>query len=137
MILKVPIGKVGRMEIMDYNIKITDQSNVRYITSLRNRVWKLLPIYEGRDKDKKIVMSADKAYDNFYKNLEKLILEVSGASEIWFENSYYIELLYLLTGMKTFLAEDHARIKSIVTHCTDLCEKIKKELLEKIKKEME
>lgn len=137
MILRVPIGKVGQMEIMDYNIKITDQSNIRYITSLRNRVWKLLPIYEGRDKDKKIVMSADKAYDNFYKNLEKLILEVSGASEIWFENSYYIELLYLLTGMKTFVAEDHARIKSIVTHCTDLCEKIKKELLEKIKNEKE
>lgn len=125
------------MESMDFNIKITDQSNVRYITSLRNRIWKLLPIYEGRDKDKRIVLPADKAYSNFYKNLEKLILEVSGASEIWFENSYYIELLYLLTGMKTFLAEDHARIKSIVTHCTDLCEKIKKELLEKIKNEKE
>lgn len=114
------------METTEYKNKFTQESKIKYLTSLRNRIWKLLPIYEGKDKSGQVVLPFEKAYCNFYKNLEKLILEISGANEIWYETSEYVELLYLLTGMKTFLAEDHDRIKSIVVHCADLCEKMKK-----------
>ena len=113
------------MEIMEYKNKISQASKEKYLTSLRNRIWKLLPIYEGKDKSGNIVIPFEKAYCNFYKNLEKIIIEISGANEIWYENSEYIELLYLLVGMKSFLAEEHDRIKSIVVHCSDLCEKMK------------
>jgi len=125
MTLRVRTGKGGLTEIMEYNINLSPTARIKYLTSLRNRIWKLLPIYEGKDKSGKVVIQFDKAYDNFYKNLEKLVLEMSGANEIWYDNAEYVELLYLLTGMKTFLAEDHDRIKYIIVHCADLCEKMK------------
>ena len=123
--LKIRIGKDGLTEIMEYKISISPTAKIKYLTSLRNRIWKLLPIYEGKDKSGKVVMEFEKAYANFYKNLEKLVVEMSGANEIWYDNGEYHELLYLLTGMKTFTAEDHDRIKTIVVHCADLCEKMK------------
>ena len=106
MTLRVRTGKGGLTEIMEYNINLSPTARIKYLTSLRNRIWKLLPIYEGKDKSGKVVIQFDKAYDNFYKNLEKLVLEMSGANEIWYDNAEYVELLYLLTGMKGFMAEE-------------------------------
>jgi hypothetical protein len=107
-------------------MELKDQINSdKMLISLRNRIWKLLPIYEGKNKEGIIILTNSKAYNNYKKNLDKLIIEVWGASEIWFANHNFVQLLCLLQGMKTITEDDHDRLKTTVTHCTDLCEKMR------------
>ena len=57
--------------------------------------------------------------------------------KIWFENTYFTDIACLLTGLdgkfvpieiKTWEDDaraktQHSELKSVITHCTDLCEK--------------
>jgi hypothetical protein len=107
---------------MDFDKKIDKDKT---LVSLRNRVWKLLPIFEGKDKSGNIVFVPDKAYKNYLKNLQKISTEVWGANEILFQDERFVQLLCLLQGLENTTVEDHAKIKTIITHCTDLCEKMR------------
>ena len=88
------------MENMNYNFELDENVNMESLKILINQCWKLLPIYEGKSKDNNIVNSKEQAYENYQKHLTFLITKVSGASKIWKNNQYYIELLYILVGMK-------------------------------------
>jgi len=112
---------------MEYNFEIDAKSLNKFLTSLRNRIWKLLPIYEGRDKQGGIVIPPDIAYKNFKKNLQKLVIEVYGANDIFFSNTYFVQLLCLLQGLESINIDEHEKVKIVVTHCADICEKIKEE----------
>jgi len=112
-----------------YELDFTSQNKLEYFTNLRNKIWKLLPIYEGRDKDKKIVYDSKEAYSNFYQSLARIITEVLGLKSVYYENAQYAELLYILEGMKTFSEAEHDRVKDIVLYCCNLCEKMKGECL--------
>ncbi len=120
------IGRGGLMETLEYNVDISPKAYNKSLTSLRNKIWKLLPIYEGRDRDGFIAVSSEQAYNNYCKNLQRLVLQVTGAEKIWFENPYYTELTCLLTGLeKNSSIDKHDELKDIITHCTALCEKMK------------
>ena len=96
----------------------------KYIVHLRNKIWKLLPIYEGKDNKGEIIDSREKAYEKFYLSLSRLLVELTGAKNIETDSAYYVELIYLLEGMKTFNENEHSRVRDIVLHCCNLCEKI-------------
>lgn len=105
-----------------YNISLTSEKEINI---LRNQVWKLLPIIEGKDVSGKIVCDELTARNNFRKNLIILINKLLGASEIWFESQYWRDFLYQMQGL---LAYDypHDQVRQIVMYCTnELCEKMK------------
>lgn len=108
------------MEISTYNFEIDTQSEIKSLKILINQCWKTLPIYEGKNRENQIVYSREEAYENYQKHLTFLITKTSGASKIWYDNQYYIELAYLLSGMRDFAIDEHDRVKYIVHHCTKL-----------------
>lgn len=114
------------METLEYNVDISTKAYNKSLTSLRNKIWKLLPIYEGKDRDGKETIPLSQAYENYRKNLSRLIVQVTGAEKIWFEKPYYTELSCLLVGLeRNFILNQHDEIKTIIAHCTDLCERMK------------
>lgn len=105
-----------------YNISFTSEKEINI---LRNQIWKLLPVIEGRDINGKVIYEEIVARTNFRKNLILLINKVAGAGSIWFENQYWRDILYQLQGL---LAYDypHDQVKQIIFYCTnELCEKMK------------
>lgn len=103
---------------MEYNTEALD--------ILINQCWKALPIFEGKDLHNDVVYTKEEALDNYRKHLSFLITKVSGATKVWSDNQYYVELLYLLHGMQDFTVDDHDRVKYIVNHCITLINNMKK-----------
>ena len=114
---------------MDFNLD--DKATLESLTILINQCWKTLPIFEGKNKESKIVYSREDAYKNYQKHLTFLSTKLIGASKLWQNNQYYVELLYMIEGMKSFTPEEHDRVKYIVNHCTNLINDMKDEVLEK------
>lgn len=109
------------METIIYNkLKLSNDATIQSLKILINQCWKTLPIFEGKDKEGNIPYSRDEAYKNYQKHLDFLITKVSGASRLWNNNQYYVELAYILSGMKDFKEDEHDRVKYIVHHCTKL-----------------
>ena len=113
---------------MDFNLD--DKDTLESLTILINQCWKTLPIFEGKNKESKIVYSREDAYKNYQKHLTFLSTKLIGASKLWQNNQYYVELLYMIEGMKSFTPEEHDRVKYIVNHCTNLINDMKDEVLE-------
>ena len=128
--LTIHRGRTGQMENIVCDFELDDKVNVESLKILINQCWKLLPIYEGKSKNNEIVNSKELAYENYQKHLTFLITKVSGASKIWRENQYYIELLYILVGMRELGLDEHDKVKYIVHHCTRLIENMRDEVLE-------
>lgn len=106
---------------MIYNdFQLDDNTTIQSLKILINQCWKTLPIYEGRNKNNEIVYSREEAYEYFQKHLHFLITKISGASKIWKDNQYYVELVYILNGMLDFKDDEHDRVKYMVHHCTGL-----------------
>ena len=112
------------METSTCNFIIDTQSEIKSLKILINQCWKTLPIYEGKNKENQIVYSREEAYENYQKHLTFLITKTSGASRLLQDNQYYIELLYLLSGMRDFNMNDHDKVKYIVLHCTKILHNI-------------
>lgn len=102
------------------DFQLDDDATVQSLRILINQCWKTLPIFEGKNKDNQVVYSREEAYENYQKHLCFLITKVSGASKIWQDNQYYVELVYILSGMQDFAEDEHDRVKYIVHHCTKL-----------------
>ena len=45
----------------------------KYFASLKNRIWKLLPIFEGKGMDRKIVYSREEAYEKYQLYLLRVL----------------------------------------------------------------
>ena len=114
---------------MNYDFELSDNTNAKSLSILINQCWKTLPIFEGRNKENEIMCSCEDAYENYQKHLTFLITKVSGASKIWIDNQYYVELLYMLVGMRDFTIDEHDRVKYIVLHCTRLINDMMKVVL--------
>lgn len=70
--------------ITKYGFTISSlDENIGYLT---NQIWKLIPMKEN-DED-------------WEKQLDTLILEISGFNEIFIDNPYFIQLLAKLEGIK-------------------------------------
>ncbi len=118
---------------MNYDFELNDETTIKSLKILLNQCWKTLPIYEGKNKEDEIVCTREEAYNNYQKHLTFLITKVSGASKIWIDNQYYVELLYILTGMRDFTEDEHDRVKYIINHCTRLINDMIKVVLEDAK----
>ena len=112
-----------RLMNMDFNLD--DNATIDSLTILINQCWKTLPIFEGKNKESKVVYSREEAYNNYQKHLTFLSTKLIGASKLWQNNQYYIELLYMIEGMKSFKPDEHDRVKYIVNHCTNLINDMK------------
>ena len=102
------------------NLKLNKNDIAKSLEILINQCWKILPIYEGRNNTKEIVYSKEEAYSCYQKHLSFLITKLLGASDIWNENQYYLELVYILVGMKHLSQNEHDKVKYFVHHCTKL-----------------
>lgn len=106
---------------MDYkDFYIDKDTKINSLKILINQCWKTLPIFEGKDKNNLIVHSREEAYNNYQKHLIFLTTKILGASEVWKNNQHYLELLYMVVGMKNIVEEDHNSVKYLVHHCTKL-----------------
>lgn len=115
---------------MNYSdFKLDDEATIKSLKILINQCWKTLPIYEGRDKNNNIVYSREEAYESYQKHLCFLIAKLCGASKIWQNNQYYVELVYILSGMQDFKDDEHDRVKYLVHHCTKLINNMIEEII--------
>lgn len=114
---------------MKYDFTLDDKTTLDSLAILINQCWKTLPIFEGKNKNSEIAYSRDEAYENYQKHLTFLSTKLIGASELWKDNQYYVELLYMIEGMKSFSPEEHDRVKYIVNHCTNLINNMKDEVM--------
>ena len=105
---------------MKEEFSLSNKTNIDSLNILINQCWKTLPIYEGKVKNSDVTYSREVAYINYQKHLDFLVTKITGASKIWEDNQYYVELLYLIEGMKTFTPDEHDRVKYIINHCTNL-----------------
>ncbi len=112
---------------MDFTL--TDEAIAESITILINQCWKTLPIFEGKNKYGGTLCSREEAYQNYQKHLTFLSTKLRGATEIWKNDQYYVELLYMVEGMKSFSQDEHDKVKYIVNHCTNILNDMKKEVL--------
>lgn len=110
---------------MRIDFELNDKANLNSLSILINQCWKALPIFEGKNKEGEVVYSRDEAYNNYQKHLTFLSTKLTGASKLWQDNQYYLELLYMIEGMKSFSPDEHDRVKYIVNHCTDLINNMK------------
>lgn len=108
------------METSICSFEIDTQSEIKSLKILINQCWKTLPIYEGKNRDGQIAYSREEAYENFQKHLTFLITKISGASKLLHRNQYYIELAYMLSGMRDYTVDEHDNVKYIILHCTKL-----------------
>lgn len=90
-----------------------------YNEYLRNRVWKLIPIYEGKDKDGNVVCDEIEALIRFKKNLNRILTEIDGAYENS-ENPRYFELMNILKGLENYGCGKHDEMRDIVFYCCDI-----------------
>lgn len=58
----------------------------RNITRLTNQVWKLIPMYENEE--------------DWRKQLDTLLLEITGLNEIFIDNKEYLQILSKLEGIR-------------------------------------
>lgn len=114
---------------MEEDFILDDKATLDSLTILINQCWKTLPIFEGKSKTHGVVFPRDEAYENYQKHLTFLSTKLRGATEIWKDNQYYVELLYMIEGMKSFTPDEHDRVKYIVNHCTSLINSMKDEVL--------
>jgi hypothetical protein len=114
---------------MDFNFNLNDKATKKSLEILRNQCWKTLPIYEGKNKDDKIIYSRDEAFNNYQKHLTFLVTKITGASKLWQDNQYYVELLYILEGMKDYTSDNHEQVRLMIFHCLNLIEKMKEMVL--------
>ena len=114
----------------DFNLD--EKATIESLTILINQCWKTLPIFEGKNKNGEIAYSRDEAYENYQKHLLFLSTKLLGASELWKDNQYYVELVYMIEGMKKFNADEHDRVKYIVNHCTNLINSMKDEVTKNV-----
>ena len=68
------------------NINITDEAFEKNIIRLINQLWKLIPMKENEE--------------DWVKQLDTVILEIAGLSEIFTNISQFLQLLSKLEGLK-------------------------------------
>lgn len=106
---------------MEENNKIS----FKYRKKLIDKIYILLPTFEGKDHIKKqVTYNKDIAFNNFTKNLNRLTLEIRGCSRNHKDVVEFMEMWELLEGLKTITIDEHDLLKQTVFHLIDVCGKI-------------
>lgn len=112
-----------------YNLPIKKQCFKDYIELLINKIFKLLPLYEGLSLTKEIIYTPEQAYKHFQMHLEEVIVEVTGNYYIFCNNPKIISILSILDGMRDIKLNEHQLVRTLVFKCTNICEELKEDLI--------
>lgn len=115
---------------MDYSIKESTEE----IKKITGRIFKLLPIFEGKDlKTKKITVSKENSLRNFLTNLEKLLIDINLLLfKLDIENNYEYkaigQLIPIMMYFRSYGKDDgmtekiqHRILKEQVFKCIEIC----------------
>lgn len=110
------------MAILEYN-SYTNSFYVNY-KELNNKIFKLLPIYEGKSRDSDIILDKAIAFNNFTKNLQLLCVQIDGVlNKIEIHNNL-LEISLVLEGLKRVDIDSHDIVRGAILHCTRLLNEI-------------
>ena len=113
---------------MDNQTMILSSSKTLYYKGFQKRIFKCLPIFEGKDVSCRVVFLPEIAKDNFRRLVGKLLVELYGNSAIFFNSEHGGQLSGLLRGMLMDIdIENKPDIRSLVFECMTLMEKMIKE----------
>lgn len=117
---------------MNSNIKFNVQEELllKYWNSLQGGLYKILPIYEGRDLfSKNVVFSQEDAYNHFQQYVSSLLVEIYGNSKLFFETVHAVKIVSILRGiLEEIKIDEHKKLRPLVFQCVNLCKKISDEL---------
>ena len=106
------------MGILGYNA-LSDGFTINY-SLIGKKVYKLLPMYEGKLKDSDMKLSREVALNNFIKNLDVLTSEIRGIlSKVEFHENLS-EVYVALEGLKGIDDNAHNTVRSVILHCVNL-----------------
>ena len=99
--------------------RLSNGLTVNY-SEISKKVYKLLPIYEGKIKGSNISIQRDVALSNFSKNLYVLTTEIRGIlNEVEFHKNLS-EVYAALVGLKGIDSDSHEMVRSVILHCVNL-----------------
>lgn len=102
---------------------------VDYFNSLVNRVWKCIPILEGRDASGRVVYLPDIAKENFQKYLGKILIEIYGNSEYFFIKDRSFQVIGILKGcLMEVPVDDFNKVRSCIFDTTNLLSRMIEDL---------
>jgi hypothetical protein len=129
MVLNIFLGLTGVMGFMDNKIIVSKDVVILYYKRLSGRVYKTLPIIEGKDLSGKIVFLPETAKENFKKHISKLLVEIHGNSDIFFDTEYAVEVRGILRSMLMEVDIDNKpEIRTLVFDCISLLHKAVEQL---------
>lgn len=84
----------------------------------KNKLYKILPLYEGKIKGEELYLPQDVAFDEYMHYIDMLTIEFSG-----FDGEPYDEILHYIKGLKN-VGKDvtHEQVRKIVFRCIGLLE---------------
>lgn len=110
---------------MDKTNDISKDVVVLYFKRLSKRVFKSIPILEGKDLHGRVIYPVKIAEENFKKHVSKLLVEIYGNSSIFFSNEYSIEIIGLLKSLLMDIdIEDRPPVRGIIFDCISLLDKV-------------
>ena len=86
-ISQLGIGLVNIVLLNKYELDFPKNSIAANVTRLINQMWKLIPMRENQE--------------NWQKQLDTVLLEIVGLSEIFLQNPQFLQLLAKLEGLRT------------------------------------
>lgn len=95
-------------------IIINNYDHEKYFSGLKNAIFKLLPVYEGKVlKSPETVIPPDQALLNYQKELGILETKVLGGYKLY-KDEKLLDVLELLRGMEDFKVGEHPDVKKSV-----------------------
>ena len=91
---------------------------------LIDKVYKLLPIYEGKLLDSTEVIAPEKAYNNFQNNINMIVYHVLGIIRITGQKEYLEDVLLTLEGLKSVGLNNHAIVRKSIFTCVKYIERL-------------
>lgn len=94
--------------------------NIMNKQNLVNKIYKLLPIYEGKiiEQAGYRYINEDIAYENFKRNLDLAILEFNGIKKIYPSDEKTIDsVLCILYGLKDIGIKNKNNVKNAIFKC--------------------
>lgn len=105
-------------------VNLSKESLTIYYKGFQKRLYKTLPILEGKDISGRVVFLPEIAKENFQKHVGKLLVEVYGNSSLFFTLETGGQLVGLLRGMLLDIDIENApAVRSLVFDCMTLIEK--------------
>lgn len=105
--------------VNNYGIEIPVKVHNAFINGLTSKIFKILPIYED------CLYNSDYDISQYETYLNKIITMLIG-SDFLYQGENLAEIIALLKGLQIRKDLSQKEVKSIVFHCIDILEKMKR-----------